>query len=740
MPGPIAPKLAEVQQREDRPIGGNGVNCDASRPVRRQPASTSSRPAGQYAAPARTDGKPRWVAPVPRAARLGTSRGTDRARRVSRRPGIHALDGLRAVAVALVLADHGGIPGVSGGFIGVDLFFVLSGFLITALLVDELGRTGRISLRGFWVRRGRRLLPALVLMVLAVAAAHEIFPADAVAGLRDDAVAAFFWVANWRFVAQQTDYFAQGGTPSPLQHTWSLGVEEQYYFVWPLLLVAVALLAAGLARRGGRRASLGGVRMCVFVLATAGAAASALAAALLASDASRDRVYFGTDTRAQALLLGAAAAALLVRDWPALVAGWSVTATRWGRWVAQLLPVAGLAVLALAAHLVSGSAAEFHRGALTVVALAAIAVIAPVALHQTGAIARALSWSPLVWLGTISYGVYLWHWPVFLLLNGERTGWSGPALFVARCAVTVAIAAASWWAIEQPIRQWQPMRVPLLPLAAAATGTAVAAVVLIVPVATLPPGPGIGAPASDVAAAAAVVPSPPSGRQTAQGVARSDPNQPRTVSVFGDSIAATLMHHLPATPGYHFIDHTIIGCSIVRAGPYRYSGKTLEQKPECDDWPARWAQQVRRDYPRVVLLIIGRWETVDRVNEGRWTHIGNPTFDGYLTTELTRALDVLGSTGARVVVTTAPYSRYGEKSDGSLYPEDQPARVDRWNALLRRVAAQRPGVTVLDLNKKLGPTGGYTAKVDGIKVRSDGVHLTREGVAWLTPWLTEALR
>ncbi|HEU4360443.1 MAG TPA: acyltransferase family protein [Mycobacterium sp.] len=670
---------------------------------------------------------------------MDTSRGADRARRERRRPGIHALDGLRAIAVALVLADHGGIPGAPGGFIGVDLFFVLSGFLITSLLIDELGRTGRIDLPGFWIRRARRLLPALVLMVLAVAAAHEIFPPDAVAGLRDDGIAAFFWVANWRFVAQHTDYFTQGGTPSPLQHAWSLGVEEQYYLVWPLLLVAVTLLLAYLARRGDRRATVGGVRLVVFLLAMLGAAASALAAAALASDTTRDRVYFGTDTRAQALLVGAAAAALLVGDWPALMAGWSVIRTRWGRWAVRLLPLAGLAVLAAVAHRATGTAREFHAGLLTVIAVAAIAVIAPVALHQTGLVARALSWPPLVWLGTISYGIYLWHWPIFLVLNGERTGWSGPALFAVRGAATVGIAAASWWVIEQPIRRWQPVQVSLPALAAATSVTAVAVMVLIVPVGQRPSVNPVAGPPPDVASAAAVLTSPPNGNQPARPAGQRDPNRPRTVSVFGDSIAATLMHYLPATPGYRFVDHTIIGCSIVRAGPYRYSGKTLEQKPECDGWPARWAQQVSRDRPDVVVLVIGRWETVDRVNEGRWTQIGNPTFDGYLAAELGRALGVLGSTGARVVVTTVPYSRYGEKPDGSLYPEDQPDRVNRWNALLRRVAAGRPAVTLLDLNKKLCPGGVYTAKVDGIKVRSDGVHLTSEGVAWLTPWLTDSI-
>ncbi|HEX7322651.1 MAG TPA: acyltransferase family protein [Mycobacterium sp.] len=666
---------------------------------------------------------------------MATSRTADRARRGHRRPGIHALDGLRAIAVALVLADHGGIPGVSGGFIGVDLFFVLSGFLITSLLLDELGRTGRIDLGGFWVRRARRLLPALVLMVLAVAVAHELFPTDAVAGLRADAVAAFFWAANWRFVAQQTDYFTLGGTPSPLQHAWSLGVEEQYYFIWPLLLIGVALALAGIAERQGRRAGVGEVRLTLFLLASLGAAASASLALALASDANRDRVYFGTDTRAQALLVGAAAAALLVGDWPALVSGWSVLRTRWGRVAAGLLPPAGLTVLAVVAHRATGAADEFRGGLLVVVAVASIAVIAPVALHQTGIVARLLEWRPLVWLGTISYGVYLWHWPVFLVLNGARTGWSGSTLFAARCAATLVIAAVSWWVFEQPIRRWRPARVSLLPLAAAACGTAVAVTVLVVPVAERP---GAGHPAG-VAAAAAVSPSPPHGAQRGHPAAGLDPNRPRTVSVFGDSIARTLMQYLPPTPGYSFLDHTVIGCSIVRAGPYRYSGKTLEQKSECDDWPGRWTRQVTKDQPDAVVLIIGRWETVDRVNEGRWMHIGDPTFDAYLASELRRALEVLSATGARVVVATVPYSRYGERADGSLYPEDQPGRVDQWNTLLRRVAGNLPGVRLMDLNKKLCPNGVYTAKVDGIKVRSDGVHLTPEGVAWLTPWLEESI-
>jgi peptidoglycan/LPS O-acetylase OafA/YrhL len=652
-----------------------------------------------------------------------------------RRSGIPALDGLRALAVALVLAEHGGIPGMGGGFLGVDVFFVLSGFLITSLLLDELRHAGRIDLTGFWIRRARRLLPALVLMVLTVAAARELLPNQSLTGLRSDAIAAFLWVANWRFVAQKTDYFTQGAPPSPLQHAWSLGVEEQYYFVWPVLLIAVTLLLAARARRYFRRATVGGVRFAIFLIASLGALASAAAAIVFTTDATRDRTYFGTDTRAQALLVGSAAAALLVRDWPSLNRGWCLIRTRWGRRVARFLPVVGLAGLAALTHYAMGSAIEFRHGLLIAVAVAAVLVVAPVALEQRGAVARVLAWRPLVWLGTISYGVYLWHWPIFLALNGERTGWSGAGLFAARCGATVAVAAVSYWVIEQPIRRWRPERVPLLPLAAASVASAAAATMLVVPVGTGPALHEVGLPPG-VSAVAAVSPSPPAVNTPGP----RDPNRPFTVSVFGDSIGWTMMHYLPATPGFAFIDHTVIGCSLVRGTPYRYIGQTLEQRAECDTWPSRWSTQINQDRPDVALLIIGRWETVDRVNEGKWTHIGDPTFDAYLNFELQRALNIVGSTGIRVMVATVPYSRGGEKPDGRPYPEDQPDRVNQWNTMLRNTVSQHPNVGVIDLNKKLCPDGVYTAKVDGIKVRSDGVHLTPEGVTWLLPWLEESLR
>ncbi|MCH9759629.1 MAG: acyltransferase [Actinomycetia bacterium] len=651
--------------------------------------------------------------------------------------GIEALDGVRAIAVALVLADHGGIPGLSGGFLGVDVFFVLSGFLITSLLIDEIGRTGRIGLKDFWIRRARRLLPALVLMVLAVVVGRQLFAPESTATLRDQAVATFFWMSNWVFVTENSDYFAQGAAPSPLQHTWSLAVEEQYYLLWPLLLAAVVAVLAAVAYRRGVLLTVRVVRIVVFVIASAGVIVSVGATMVLSSGASPatlNRIYFGTDTRMQALLVGAAAAALVVRDWRGLTAGGMVLRSRWGRWLARALPVVGVAVLGAAVHVATGSLEEFRGGLLILVAVAAILVIASVALDQDGPMARLLSLPPLVGLGAISYGVYLWHWPIFLVVNGERTGAAGAELFALRCAATIAIATVVWWAVEQPVRRWRPVTVPMLPLAAASAATAAVVTMTVLPAGMKPGGSGLG---SQIDTAALVAPEVPV--EVSTGVRERVPGETR-VAVFGDSIAWALMRYLPPTPSLDFADYTTIGCGIARGGPYEYVGQELDQKPECDAWPSRWAQRIGHEQPDVVLLIVGRWEVVDRMHGGRWTHIGEPRYDAYLRRELNRALDILGSTGARLVVTTEPYNRRAEQADGSLYPEDQPSRVDRWNLMLRSVVAERHNASVLDLNRKLNPTGAYTTRVDGIRMRSDGVHPTPEAVEWLTPWLVEALK
>src|SRR2546430_14428904 len=209
-----------------------------------------------------------------------------------------ALDGLRALAVLGVLLYHAGVSWAPGGFLGVDAFFVLSGFLITSLLVDEWRTRGRIDFRRFWARRARRLLPALVLVVIAVGA-YAVFGArpDELGRIRRDTLGSVLYVANWRQLFESS-YFAKLATPSPLRHTWSLGIEEQWYLVWPLALVVMVRVTAGR-------------RWAVIGMAAALAFGSAALMAVLFDPGDPSRVYYGTDTRAQALLLGAVLAFLV---------------------------------------------------------------------------------------------------------------------------------------------------------------------------------------------------------------------------------------------------------------------------------------------------------------------------------------------------------------------------------------------------------------------------------------------
>ncbi|HJQ43528.1 MAG TPA: acyltransferase family protein [Jatrophihabitantaceae bacterium] len=649
-------------------------------------------------------------------------------------PRVPALDGVRALAVLAVLASHAGIPGVSGGFVGVDVFFVLSGFLITSLLLDERNRTGRADLAGFWARRARRLLPAALVMITAVVAFRGLMRPDAVAGLRDDALSAALWFGNWRWATQGTDYFSQGGTASPLQHTWSLAVEEQFYVIWPCLLMLVLAGVMGAHARSRR----------VTTFALSGVAVSAFVTWRLTASATPGRVYFGTDVRAQELLVGAALAGMLARTWrwrsaPRRARRSPQSASRYG--LPTFLSLGGLAVLGIAAHRVHGTPSDFRHGLLLIISVASAALIAGLMLDRRSIVSTFLSMPMLVALGRISYGVYLWHWPVYSVVTGARTGLRTYELAGLRFVVTLVLASLSMALIERPAQRVriQPRR--LLPAAVGAVGavlvfTACAApmgrVPVMVPAASgsdLPPG----TTAAQVKAAEGLVVQHVKPRPTNHA-------GPMRVSVFGDSIGWTLAQYLPPTPGLEVLNRTALGCGIVRGGPYTYFGQQYDESDTCNTWPARWLAQVKADQPDEVVLVVGRWETMNRQYNGTWMHIGEPEFDAYLASLVREAVNVLGSTGARVIVASEPYNRRGEQPDGSLYPEDDPTRVDRWNAIVRDQLHAMPDVVLMDLNKELGPNGAFTWDVDGVQVRSDGVHLSPQGVAWLAPWFTDELR
>jgi peptidoglycan/LPS O-acetylase OafA/YrhL len=384
--------------------------------------------------------------------------------RLSYSPG---LDGLRALAVCAVLLYHADLPFLPGGFLGVEVFFVVSGYLITALLLAEWHQRGRVSLKDFWLRRARRLLPALYVLVVASLAFSVAFLPGEVAGLREDAVAALGYVTNWFLVLSRESYFESVGRPSLLGHLWSLAVEEQFYLIWPVVMA----LGLGFGVSRGRR-------KLVLVLALVGAAASAAAMALVYEPGvDPSRVYFGTDTRATGLLCGAALAFLWspaekYRTSDKWAIRRSLGPSRWRRrwWSAMPLLLDTLGVAALAAlvlfclHL-----GEFepllYRGGLVAVALATALLIAVVVHPRSWMVIHLLGSAPMRWVGVRSYGIYLWHWPVFMVTRpGLDVPFDGAPLLALRLGLTVLLADLSYRFVERPIRRgaigraWKALR------------------------------------------------------------------------------------------------------------------------------------------------------------------------------------------------------------------------------------------------------------------------------------------
>ena len=662
---------------------------------------------------------------------------------------VPALDGVRALAVLAVLAFHAGLPWATGGFLGVDAFFVLSGYLITALLLAERDRTGRIYLIAFWRRRAARLLPALLLVVTVTAlSARALLPPEDVGRLRGDGLAAVFYVANWRMILHGDDYFSQTAAPSPFEHTWSLGIEEQFYLAWPLLLTSL-LVGAGSAR--GRRTALRWVQgLCV-----AGAVVSTLLLADLYRAEDPGRAYYGTDTRGASLLVGAALAVGIARRWPSAGTVQGQLTSRRARVVLGVLAAGAVMVLGWAVGRAGGGDTWLYRGGLLLVALAVAIVLAHVVLVPDGWSARVLSPRPLVLLGRISYGVYLWHWPVYVAVNAGRTGRTGLELFALRCLVTLALAAASYVLVERPLRglinQPRSWRAIGAGAAVASAAVVVALVSAPVPVARAGVEPLSPATRNGIDAVGPVpedVREAPDGRRPEAGhrsarrhhhpLAGREP----VVDVFGDSLAWTLVSYLPDIPGLDVLDRTILGCGVARSAPYRYFGQLHPHvASECRDWPQLWRHAVEVDDPDVALVFVGRWETMDRVVDGEWGHVGQPDVDAYLRSELELAISTVGAHGARVVLATEPYNRRGEQLDGSLFPEDQPERVTAWNALLGEVALEHPEVRVLELGARITPDGEFSWDAGGFQLRTDGVHLTPSGVqGWIAPWLVPQLR
>ncbi len=602
------------------------------------------------------------------------------------------LDGLRALAVAAVVVFHLDETGLTGGFLGVDAFFVLSGFLITTLLVLEWRRTDGIGLLAFWGRRARRLLPALVLLLVAVSvyAAIEV-PSTELGRLRWDGISGLFYVANWRFVASGQSYFDLFSGASPFRHLWSLAIEEQFYLVWPLVTLGCLTLGRGRLR------VLGGVAIGGVVVSTA-------LMALLFDSADPSRAYYGTDTHAHPILVGVLLALVLV-DRPAV-------STRSARALDGLGFVALVGMFAAFAF-AHDTATSLYRGGSLAFAVAVAVLIAAVMRAPRGLLSRAFSWKPFVLLGMISYGVYLWHWPVIVYATGQRTGLSGFALDAVRVGVTLAISIASYVLVERPIRRglrhghaW------------AAAPAGIAAGLLAVVLGTT------GATAAPAYFDAS--PAPTSSTTLVPGV----PGDPQHVVLVGDSLAASLGPGLDtafATHGVSFRTAATPGCAILRGVTLNDAGDPYPWSRGCDQAITPALRGVVGEPPRPDLVIwLASWDAVDRRLDGHTVKLGTRAGDVVLRREVERAAGLLTANGARLIILTVPRPVPG--SETVLPGLDEDSRVRALNALYRRAAPTGDGrVAVLDLGAIVCPHGRCPAVVAGVTLRPDGSHFGPEG-------------
>ena len=637
--------------------------------------------------------------------------------RLTRMP---ALDGLRALSILIILVYHGGAATIPGGFLSVDIFFVLSGFLITSLLLAEWERHGALNLRQFWIRRARRLLPALALVVGVVLVASIVIVGHGADVIRADAIASLAYVSNWWFVAEGTSYFDQFNDPSPLRHMWLLSIEEQWYLLLPLALVLV------LPRLRSRRV-LGWTLIGLGV-------ASAIWMAVLAPAAGGNsaRVYYGTDTRVQALLIGSALAALLT---PGLLERLRPRAVAFG-WL-------GAAGVAVAMVLLTERTGWTYRGGFLVFAVATAAVVAAVVSHPQGLLARSLSWDPLVLVGQMSYGLYLWHWPIFLFLSPTRTGMSGWPLFAVRLVLTFIVAGLSYRYLEQPIRRGG--------LAALAPNRRLLVVV--------------GAPMALVAlVTVSVLASRPATPDSLEAIAKLAPGKPAAAAVpvtaaptptadgrhravlLGDSNALSLYAGFKSedAPALSVAPATEFGCGVV---PFdaAVEGRRMPTAEKCRAWVAgnRRAQLVAAQAD-IGVLFAGSWEQYDRWTDDGPVGFTDPRWHTATTQAYADLLRELHGLSGHVALVLDSCHQVPELDlpvevlfEAGRYPAvvNDPARIAAVNSAARSAAASVGfKVDVIDPGEYLC-ANGYQDSMDGVQLRIDGLHFTAEGSRVLWRWL-----
>ena len=639
------------------------------------------------------------------------------------------LDGLRALAVGAVLLYHARFGWATGGFLGVSLFFTLSGFLITSLLLREGATTGTVDLRRFWTRRFRRLLPAAWATIAAVVlmGLAGVWNTDQLRDLRGDVPFALAQVVNWHFILQRRSYGAAFQAPSPLEHYWSLAIEEQFYLLLPLVVVGLLALER---RRGGRS-----VRFLATAFLLLGGA-SVLLNGMLARSGT-DAAYFGTFSRIFELLAGALLACVLIRG--------TWLRARTARAVATWGAAAALGVTVVFWHVATvGSPWMYPTGFLVVAACSCALILGAM---QGGFVTRLLELRPLVWLGGISYGVYLIHWPVFLWLTPERVGWLPWPLFALRMAVTLTLAVCMFRLLERPVRVGG-----LLP-ARRARVVAPATIVAVL----------LG-----TAMATADLP-PPTNLQRAAAETTTLPPRPLQVTFVGDRLAASLDGHADVG-GRSPMHATVLSapdCGLATGGWVRRSDGTFERDSDrCGDVRSALIDRITGLHPDVVVVWAGSRDLADRrmSPESPWAGPGTPQIDEFLTVDVSETLRQLVATGAQVVALSTPplgepaapppavpttmpsdptraallgteIAQIGEGIPPAASADDG-ARLAAWNAVLAASAA-KAGATYLDAAAEIATWPGGALDQ---RWRLDGLGLTPAGARRLARWLSPQLR
>lgn len=640
------------------------------------------------------------------------------------------LDGLRGAAVILVVAFHLWPAVVPGGFVGVSLFFTLSGFVITRGLLGEIGRSSSVRLRAFWGRRLRRLWPAAVITLVLIMTIWALW-GKLTPAIGGDIGASFAQVANWRFLSSGNAYGTTADA-SPVAHFWSLAIEEQYYLIIPLVAWACrrspTLLGAALV------AIVGGSMLATF-----------------ANSGNSTVVYYSTFTRAAEIAIGgllAVGAHFLVRHRvtrpaPVLVTRSRLAATRVGL---ICVGVAGAAALVWASLATSLGTSFYYRGGLTLLAAGSAAAI--IAAVWCAPFVRALSWRPLVWMGAVSYAVYLFHWPLHIAFAQFLSAAIEPWVTV---AVTLALAALSLYLIEIPVRE---RRVPIRVLVP--TGLAIAAALSVGCLIAINADP----PVSQIDFASAASEFASMQNETATGTvavpltfpagsAKGTEANPIRAAFFGDSTAMTLaLGAGGGTPGIKSVGGAGgLGCALGRGGMVRgfpttgddWRTEARKNEDSCD-WSVTWPVGVAKSSPvDVAVVLTGNWDIAGRkiVEAGNtWTTVGDPQYDEWLLAEISGAADSLHAAGAGQVLWLTLPTDVGAGSN---------SRADGFNAMIRTVASSRNWMTV-------GEYAGYLSSLspsDQWHLRPDARHLSAVpdlGTAgefsrtWLDPLLFSMVR